>query len=257
MAEPQGGGAEGSRRRSTSAARRGAAAPTQEGATPPSPSSPCGACKFLRRKCVAGCIFAPHFSSDQGAAKFAAVHKVFGASNVSKLLLHVPAHRRNEAVATICYEAQARLSDPVYGCVSTILSLQQQVASLQAEVAMTQTQVMNGRIAYASVLDTTQQQQQQQQQQALQHHHPNMINTLGLYPAFSNSSSASTTNLMNITNFNPATGGFDLSMEAATAPSSSHSIHPLHHNSNFSRLSQYDDDDEQESKIPPVFNPDL
>ena len=93
----------------------------------PVPAAPCGACKFLRRKCVSGCIFAPHFGSDQGAARFAAVHKVFGASNVSKLLLHIPVNRRHDAVVTISYEAQARLSDPVYGCVSTILSLQQQV----------------------------------------------------------------------------------------------------------------------------------
>lgn len=92
-----------------------------------SPAAPCGACKFLRRKCVSGCIFAPHFGSDQGAARFAAVHKVFGASNVSKLLLHIPVNRRHDAVVTISYEAQARLSDPVYGCVSTILALQQQV----------------------------------------------------------------------------------------------------------------------------------
>jgi hypothetical protein len=93
----------------------------------PTPASPCGACKFLRRKCISGCIFAPHFGSDQGAARFAAVHKVFGASNVSKLLLHIPLNRRHEAIVTISYEAQARLSDPVYGCVSTILALQQQV----------------------------------------------------------------------------------------------------------------------------------
>jgi hypothetical protein len=90
-------------------------------------AAPCGACKFLRRKCISGCIFAPHFGSDQGAARFAAVHKVFGASNVSKLLLHIPVSRRHDAVVTISYEAQARLSDPVYGCVSTILALQQQV----------------------------------------------------------------------------------------------------------------------------------
>ncbi|KAM0945073.1 putative transcription factor AS2-LOB family [Dioscorea sansibarensis] len=52
--------------------------------------SPCGACKFLRRKCVKGCVFAPYFCYDQGATHFAAIHKVFGASNVSKLLLHLP-----------------------------------------------------------------------------------------------------------------------------------------------------------------------
>jgi hypothetical protein len=52
---------------------------------------------------------------------------VFGASNVSKLLLHIPAHERCEAVVTIAYEAQARIRDPVYGCVSHIFALQQQV----------------------------------------------------------------------------------------------------------------------------------
>lgn len=103
--------------------------------------APCGACKFLRRKCVRGCIFAPYFGAEQGAAKFAAVHKVFGASNVAKLLLHIPAPRRSDAVLTISYEAQARLSDPVYGCVATIFALQQQVASLQQELAMVQTQL--------------------------------------------------------------------------------------------------------------------
>ncbi|KAF8053506.1 hypothetical protein N665_1410s0009 [Sinapis alba] len=99
---------------------------------------PCGACKFLRRKCVAGCIFAPYFDSEQGAAHFAAVHKVFGASNVSKLLQHVPEHKRADAVVSICFEAQARLRDPIYGCVSHIVSLQQQVVSLQTELSYVQ-----------------------------------------------------------------------------------------------------------------------
>ncbi|XP_039027352.1 LOB domain-containing protein 18-like isoform X2 [Hibiscus syriacus] len=99
---------------------------------------PCGACKFLRRKCVPGCIFAPYFDSEQGAAHFAAVHKVFGASNVSKLLLHIPVHRRLDAVVTICFEAQARLRDPVYGCVAHIFALQQQVVNLQAELSYLQ-----------------------------------------------------------------------------------------------------------------------
>ncbi|XP_010456310.1 PREDICTED: LOB domain-containing protein 30-like [Camelina sativa] len=99
---------------------------------------PCGACKFLRRKCVAGCIFAPYFDFEQGAAHFAAVHKVFGASNVSKLLLHIPEHKRPDAVVSICFEAQARLRDPIYGCVSHIVSLQQQVVSLQTELSYLQ-----------------------------------------------------------------------------------------------------------------------
>ncbi|EYU30570.1 hypothetical protein MIMGU_mgv1a013332mg [Erythranthe guttata] len=99
---------------------------------------PCGACKFLRRKCAAGCVFSPYFESEQGAAHFAAVHKVFGASNVSKLLLHIPVQKRLDAVVTICYEAQARLRDPVYGCVAHIFALQQQVVNLQAELSYLQ-----------------------------------------------------------------------------------------------------------------------
>ncbi|ONK56936.1 uncharacterized protein A4U43_C10F14870 [Asparagus officinalis] len=97
--------------------------------------SPCGACKFLRRKCVQGCIFAPYFSHEQGAAHFAAIHKVFGASNASKLLSHLPATDRSEAALSISYEAQARLQDPIYGCVSHIFALQQQVVMLQAQLS--------------------------------------------------------------------------------------------------------------------------
>ncbi|GAU25173.1 hypothetical protein TSUD_150720 [Trifolium subterraneum] len=97
--------------------------------------SPCGACKFLRRKCVRGCVFAPYFCHEQGATHFAAIHKVFGASNVSKLLAHLPVSDRCEAAVTISYEAQARLQDPIYGCVAHIFALQQQVVNLQAQLA--------------------------------------------------------------------------------------------------------------------------
>ncbi|KAG5053776.1 hypothetical protein GLYMA_03G023100v4 [Glycine max] len=99
---------------------------------------PCGACKFLRRKCVKGCIFAPYFDSDQGTAHFAAVHKVFGASNASKLLMRIPAHKRLDAVVTLCYEALSRARDPVYGCVGHLFALQQQVMNLQAELTYVQ-----------------------------------------------------------------------------------------------------------------------
>ncbi|KAH0930719.1 hypothetical protein HID58_016446, partial [Brassica napus] len=96
--------------------------------------SPCGACKFLRRKCIYGCVFAPYFCHDQGASHFAAIHQVFGASNASKLLSQLPMQDRCEAAITIYYEAQARLQDPIYGCVAHIFSLQQQVVNLQAQL---------------------------------------------------------------------------------------------------------------------------
>ncbi|XP_010053892.1 LOB domain-containing protein 30-like [Eucalyptus grandis] len=119
---------------SSSASASGEIASTAGGGS----GGPCGACKFLRRKCITGCVFAPYFDSEQGAAHFAAVHRVFGASNASKLLLNIPAHRRQDAVVAICYEAQARLRDPVYGCVAHIFALQQQVVNLQAELSYLQ-----------------------------------------------------------------------------------------------------------------------
>ncbi|GAB4834087.1 LOB domain-containing protein 20 [Ancistrocladus abbreviatus] len=195
-------------------------------------ASPCGACKFLRRKCVSGCIFAPYFGSDQGAAKFAAVHKVFGASNVSKLLLHIPVNRRHDAVVTISYEAQARLSDPVYGCVSTILALQQQVASLQAELAMVQSQLMSSRLAVANALQTT---QQQQNQIGMQLQPPQ--------PAYSNTSSASN-NLVNLASF---ASNYDTT--TATVPSSNSFEHPLHL-SQPSHLEEEDDEQESHNQLP-------
>jgi hypothetical protein len=48
--------------------------------------APCAACKLLRRRCAQECPFAPYFSPHE-PHKFAEVHKVFGASNVSKMLL--------------------------------------------------------------------------------------------------------------------------------------------------------------------------
>ncbi|KAG8485474.1 hypothetical protein CXB51_021177 [Gossypium anomalum] len=74
--------------------------------------SPCGACKFLRRKCFRG--------------------------------------DRSEAALTISYEAQARLHDPIYGCVSHIFALQKQVVNLQAQLASLKAQAAQS-IANGSV----------------------------------------------------------------------------------------------------------
>ncbi|KAJ8750269.1 hypothetical protein K2173_014184 [Erythroxylum novogranatense] len=99
-------------------------------------NSPCAACKFLRRKCMPDCIFAPYFPPEE-PQKFANVHKIFGASNVSKLLNEVLPHQREDAVNSLAYEAEARMKDPVYGCVGAISVLQRQVMRLQKELDAT------------------------------------------------------------------------------------------------------------------------
>ena len=99
-------------------------------------NSPCAACKFLRRKCLPDCIFAPYFPPEE-PQKFANVHKIFGASNVGKLLNEVQPYQREDAVNSLAYEAEARIKDPVYGCVGAISVLQRQVIRLQKELDAT------------------------------------------------------------------------------------------------------------------------
>ncbi|KAH7528149.1 LOB domain-containing protein 4 [Ziziphus jujuba] len=107
--------------------------------------SPCAACKLLRRRCAQDCVFAPYFPADE-PQKFASVHKVFGASNVNKMLQELPEHQRSDAVISMVYEANARVRDPVYGCVGAISSLQQQIDALQTQLALAQAEVVHMRM---------------------------------------------------------------------------------------------------------------
>ncbi|KAL8151968.1 hypothetical protein V2J09_021776 [Rumex salicifolius] len=76
------------------------------------------------------CVYAPYFPADQ-PKRFADVHMVFGGSKVAKILKDVDAAHREEAVNSLVYEAEARLVDPVYGCVGLISVMQNQLKVLQ------------------------------------------------------------------------------------------------------------------------------
>ncbi|GAA0166094.1 hypothetical protein LIER_21332 [Lithospermum erythrorhizon] len=104
-------------------------------------NSPCAACKFLRRKCLPECVFAPYFPPEE-PHKFINVHRVFGASNVSKILNEILPHQREDAVNSLAYEAEARLKDPVYGSVRVISVLQRQILMLQKELEATNADLM-------------------------------------------------------------------------------------------------------------------
>ncbi|GMI96910.1 hypothetical protein HRI_003360300 [Hibiscus trionum] len=103
--------------------------------------TPCAACKLLRRRCAEECPFSPYFSPHE-PHKFAAVHKVFGASNVSKMLMEVPESQRADAANSLVYEANLRLRDPVYGCMGAIVTLQQQMQTLQAELNAVRAEIL-------------------------------------------------------------------------------------------------------------------
>ncbi|KAG5237354.1 hypothetical protein OIU78_005311 [Salix suchowensis] len=142
-----------------------------------SSNSPCAACKFLRRKCQPECVFAPYFPPDQ-PQKFSNVHKVFGASNVTKLLNELHPSQREDAVNSLAYEADMRLRDPVYGCVGVISLLQHQLRQLQIDLSCAKSELSKyqnlgitghaGLIAAAAAATTN------------HHHHPqNLVNGAG------------------------------------------------------------------------------
>ncbi|XP_002530212.2 LOB domain-containing protein 1 [Ricinus communis] len=101
---------------------------------------PCAACRMLRRRCDNNCVLAPYFPYE--IENFAGVHKVFGASNVIKMIQMVEETRREDAVKAIIYEATARLRDPVYGCAGTIFHLQKMVHELNMRVETVRSQVL-------------------------------------------------------------------------------------------------------------------
>lgn len=107
--------------------------------------TPCAACKLLRRRCAEECPFSPYFSPHE-PHKFAAVHKVFGASNVSKMLMEVPESQRADAANSLVYEANLRLRDPVYGCMGAIVTLQQQMQNLQSELNAIRAEILKYKI---------------------------------------------------------------------------------------------------------------
>ncbi|RZC91857.1 hypothetical protein C5167_021569 [Papaver somniferum] len=162
-------------------------------------SSPCASCKLLRRRCAKDCVFAPYFPSDD-PHKFAIVHKVFGASNVSKMLQDLPLQQRGDAVSSLVYEANARVRDPVYGCVGAISYLQNQVSQLQMQLAVAQAEILCIQMQPESTMPSTQHQLQLDtlnhhlthftsdiEKSALfnlqNHHHSNNLNINSLLPA--------------------------------------------------------------------------
>lgn len=55
---------------------------------------------------------------------------------MSKILIEVPEKQREDTVNSLAYEAEARLRDPVYGCIGAIALLQRKMMELQHDLAI-------------------------------------------------------------------------------------------------------------------------
>ncbi|CAN6914109.1 unnamed protein product [Brassica oleracea] len=80
----------------------------------------CAACNFTDNgPCTLGngnaCVMAPYFPSTE-PDKFDRVHIVFGVENVYKILSRLEEPwQREYAANALCYEAEARIHDPIHG----------------------------------------------------------------------------------------------------------------------------------------------
>ncbi|KAF8011581.1 hypothetical protein BT93_J2003 [Corymbia citriodora subsp. variegata] len=120
----------------TAAAATAAAAATSSSSSTSKSSSTtpaCAACKYQRRKCEPNCLLAPYFPYDR-QHQFLNAHKLFGVSNITKVIKNLAPHEKDEAMRTIIYQSDARAHDPVLGCYRIIRDLHRQIEFCQAEL---------------------------------------------------------------------------------------------------------------------------
>ncbi|KAI3994878.1 hypothetical protein MKX01_037429, partial [Papaver californicum] len=101
------------------------------------PRQACAACKHQRKKCSQNCILSPFFPPEK-KEKFQAVHKLFGVSNISKLLkgLHT-LDERKRAIESLIWEAEARERDPIEGGFGAFKKINGELISLTHHVRNT------------------------------------------------------------------------------------------------------------------------
>ncbi|ESQ46632.1 hypothetical protein EUTSA_v10000537mg, partial [Eutrema salsugineum] len=87
--------------------------------------------------------FAPYFPSTE-PENFDRVHRNFGAENVYKILSNETFSplQREYAVKALSYEAEARIQDPVTGCVGMSLAYKKILNNLKEQIVSTKNEIM-------------------------------------------------------------------------------------------------------------------
>lgn len=93
----------------------------------------CAACKYQRRKCAPDCILAPYFPHDR-QRQFLNAHKLFGVSNITKIIKKLDQPDKDTAMHTIIFQSDVRANDPVGGCYRIIREYQRQIEFYKAEL---------------------------------------------------------------------------------------------------------------------------
>ncbi|KAL8140760.1 hypothetical protein V2J09_006781 [Rumex salicifolius] len=96
-------------------------------------SQACAACKYQRRKCTSDCQLAPYFPPDKPKI-FLHAHKLFGVSNILKILKQLDPSLKPEAMSSIIYESNVRAKFPELGCVAVMQHYMHQIRHCQEEI---------------------------------------------------------------------------------------------------------------------------
>ena len=110
----------------------------REGGNPPA----CASCKHQRKKCDQNCELAPYFPASR-YREFQNAHRLFGVSNILKVLNSVEPSQRQAAAESILMEGNARRNDPVNGCLGLIRDLKAQVEFYEKQLG-----IVNQYLAY-------------------------------------------------------------------------------------------------------------
>ncbi|CAO2812965.1 unnamed protein product [Amaranthus hypochondriacus] len=93
----------------------------------------CAACKHQRKRCTDKCILAPFFPAEK-VREFQAVHKVFGVSNVQKMVRNLVSDEdRKRAADSLVWEALCRQKDPVLGPYGEYRKINDELKSYQSQ----------------------------------------------------------------------------------------------------------------------------
>ncbi|KAK1557356.1 hypothetical protein Q3G72_023117 [Acer saccharum] len=107
----------------------------------------CAACKHQRRKCKLDCVLAPYFPSNR-SREFDLVLELYGVCKVTKLLKKIEESRREEAVRSLLWEAEAWEQDPVHGPLGFYTKLHQENETLK--IMLKQLQHQNQVFSYGA-----------------------------------------------------------------------------------------------------------
>ncbi|ESQ27892.1 hypothetical protein EUTSA_v10019764mg [Eutrema salsugineum] len=98
-----------------------------------SSATACAACKFQRKKCTKNCLLAPYFPQDR-YKQFLNAHRLFGISNITKMLKGIQESERDIAMQNLILHANARALDPVGGVYKIMSDLRRRISYYETEL---------------------------------------------------------------------------------------------------------------------------